>query len=163
MLAALGNQFAAGAADGAERMVVDFTARQAGNLGVQEFDQAAQNAAFCLAAQSQEDEIVPRQDGIGNLRENGFFVAMNAGEEWLARLEFPQQVRAHFIFYGLSGVALACATPPFTQRGCFDLGLSGHRIPHIGTCAEFFARFAKAALFSAALAGRAGTLSRSLL
>ena len=51
----------------------------------------------------EQDEIVARENGVGDLRQNGFFVAVHAGEERLARFEFAQQVRAHLFLYGAAG------------------------------------------------------------
>ena len=80
VVAALGDQFAAGAADGTQRMIVNLAAGDVGNLRIEKVDQAAQDAALGLAAQTEQDEIVPGQNGIDDLRQDRLFVAVNAGK-----------------------------------------------------------------------------------
>ncbi len=72
-----GDFFAAGAADGLQRVIVDFAADHHGNFGVEQIDEAAQNAALGLAAKPQKNEIVAREQGIHDLRHDGIFVTMN--------------------------------------------------------------------------------------
>jgi len=50
------------------------------NFRVQKIHQAAQNAALGLAAQSEKNKIVARQNRVGDLRQYGFLVSMNSGE-----------------------------------------------------------------------------------
>ena len=45
-----------------QRVVVDLAAGHDRNLFVEQIDQAAQDAALGLAAQAEQDEVVPRQD-----------------------------------------------------------------------------------------------------
>src|SRR6267142_178625 len=53
-----GNSFAAGAADGLVGIVIDFAAGDDGHFGVEEIDEAAEDAAFGLAAEAEKNEIV---------------------------------------------------------------------------------------------------------
>ena len=50
-----GDFFAAGAANGAQWIVVDFAARHDGNFGIEQLRQAAQDAALGLSAQTREE------------------------------------------------------------------------------------------------------------
>ena len=95
---------------------MNFAAGDVGNLGVKKFDQAAQDAALGLAAQAEQDEIVARQNGVGDLRQDRFFVAVNAGEERFARFELAQQIRAHLILHRTARRGLVRAPPPLAQR-----------------------------------------------
>src|SRR5213594_401516 len=57
-VAALGNQLAAVLGDRIERIVVDLAAGDDGNLLIEQRDQLAQDPAFRLTAQTQQDEVV---------------------------------------------------------------------------------------------------------
>src|ERR1019366_5519668 len=80
----LGNQVAARAADRRLWIVVNFATGDVGNFHVQEIDQPAQDAALGLAPQTEKNEIVAREDRVGDLRQNSLFVTVNAGEERLS-------------------------------------------------------------------------------
>ena len=73
---------------------MNFASGDVGNFQVQEIDQAAQDAALGLTSQTEEDEIVARQDRVGDLRQNGFFVTVNAREKRLSGFELLQKIRA---------------------------------------------------------------------
>ena len=94
------NQIAARAAERRERIVMNFTTGDVGDFLVEKFDQSAQNAALCLAAQSEQNKIVPRQNRIGDLRQNRFFVPVNARKERLAGFELLENVGAKFVLHG---------------------------------------------------------------
>ena len=72
------NQVAAAPADRAVRIVVDLAAFHVWQHIVQQRRQHADQARLGLAAQSQQNEIVPRKKGVHDLRHHGFFVAHNA-------------------------------------------------------------------------------------
>ena len=99
-VAALGNQVAAGAAQRRERIVMDFASGDVGNFQVQELDQAAQDAALGLASQTEENEIVARENGVGDLRQYSFFVTVNPREERLSGFQLLQEIRAEFFLDG---------------------------------------------------------------
>ncbi len=80
-IVALGSQaFAASAANGSQRMVVDFAPCDHRNFRVQKLHQAAQDTAFGLATQSKENEIVAGQQGVHDLRNDAVVVSMHAGK-----------------------------------------------------------------------------------
>jgi len=95
-VAAIGNQVPAGTAQRREWIVVNLASGNVGNFHVQEINQAAQDAALGLASQTQEDEIMTPQNRIGDLRQNGILISMNAGKKRLSGLELLQKVRAEF-------------------------------------------------------------------
>ena len=76
---------------------MDLAAGHDRDLLVEQIDQTAKDAALRLAAQSEQDEIVPRQDGVDELRDDGVVVADDAGEERLARLQLPNEVVANLL------------------------------------------------------------------
>ncbi|MCL6481594.1 MAG: hypothetical protein K6U02_07700 [Firmicutes bacterium] len=89
--------FPAGAADRTVWVVVDLASGHHRNGLVEKIHQAAQEAAFGLPAQAEQDEVVSRQNGIDDLRHDGVFIAMDAGEKGFARLDLRQQVFAHLL------------------------------------------------------------------
>jgi len=60
----VGDFFAAGAADGAERIVIDFAAGDDWNFRVEQLRKTAQDAALRLAAQTEQDEIVTERSAL---------------------------------------------------------------------------------------------------
>jgi len=79
---------------------VNLASGDVGNFQVQEINQAAQDAALGLASQTQEDEIVTRQNRIGDLRQNGILISMNAGKKRCSGFELLQKIRAEFFLNG---------------------------------------------------------------
>ena len=65
-----------------KRIVVDFGAGDDRNLLVEQFGELANDAALCLAAQAEQDDVVPRQNGVDQLRNNGFVVTDDAGKSF---------------------------------------------------------------------------------
>ena len=58
-----------------------FGAGDVGEMRVEQRGESAQDARLRLAAQAEQDEVVPREDGVDDLRDDGVFVADDAGEE----------------------------------------------------------------------------------
>jgi hypothetical protein len=81
LVAALGDQLAPILRNRLEGIIVDLAASQDGNLLVEQRDQLAENAALCLAAQAEQDEVVARKDRVDQLGDHGLFVTHNAGEQ----------------------------------------------------------------------------------
>lgn len=65
------------------RVVMNLAAREVGNLWIKQGRQRAQNAALRLSAQTEQNEIVARQNGVNQLRDNRVFVPHDAGEHRL--------------------------------------------------------------------------------
>ena len=80
-----------------ERIVVDLAARHDRDFVVEQPDQAAEDAALGLAAQPEQDEVVPRKDGVDELRDDRLVVADDAGEQRLARLQLADQIVADLL------------------------------------------------------------------
>ena len=99
-IAALGDQLAAVLGERLERVVVDLAARDDRNLFIEQRDELAQDAALRLPAQSQQNEIVARKDGVDELRQDRLFVAQDAGKQRRAVLQQADQVLPHLVFDG---------------------------------------------------------------
>ncbi len=119
-VAFLGDQIAAAAADGMKRIVADFAARHVGQVFIQKPGQHPDDAGLGLAAQTQQDEIVPRQHGVNDLRHHGIFVAHNAREQVLAALQLADQILPQLAFDG------ALAEVPLAKFAAFQ-GSKGRR------------------------------------
>jgi hypothetical protein len=78
---------------------MDFATGDVGYLGVQQRGQSAQNAAFGLAAKPEQNEIMTRQNGVDDLRDNGVVVTDYAGEDRGVVSELRDQVLAQFVFH----------------------------------------------------------------
>src|SRR5690348_8321183 len=70
-LAALGNQFAATAADRHVRTVMNFAAGDIRHQRIEQRSESAKDAAFGLTAKTEKNEIMPRQNGVYDLRDDG--------------------------------------------------------------------------------------------
>ena len=92
------NRLPAVRADRMIRIIVDFRTGNDRNLIVEKICKLANDAALCLATQAQQNQIVPREDRIDELRNNRLVIANNAGKQFLAPLEFANQIRAHLVF-----------------------------------------------------------------
>src|SRR6266851_2439167 len=95
-----GDFFAAGAADGFQRIVIDFAAGDDGHFRIEEVDEAAKNSAFGLAAEAEQNEIVAGEQGIDDLRNDSVFVAVDAGEKRFALFDGTEQIAAELILNG---------------------------------------------------------------
>ena len=62
-------------------VVAEFGAGDVRALGIEQRGERAQDAAFGLAAQAEQDEVVARKEGVDDLRDDGVVVADDAGEE----------------------------------------------------------------------------------
>ena len=66
-------------------IVVNLTTRDNGHLLVEQPGHRPEQPALCLAAKTQQDEIVTGQDGVDDLRDNRFIVTDDAREEAVSR------------------------------------------------------------------------------
>ena len=89
-----------------ERVVVDLAAGHDRNLLVEQIDQTAQDAALRLAAQTEQDEVVPRQNRVDQLRDDRFVVADDAGEQPFAGLQLAHEVVANLLLHRSHAVRL---------------------------------------------------------
>ena len=85
------------------------------NLLVEQIDEAAQDAALGLAAQAEQDEVVTREDGVDELRDDGLVVADDAGKERFARLQLANQVVADFLLDGSEARSPASRSPQIAE------------------------------------------------
>ena len=61
--------------------------------------QSAQDSGLRLSAQAKEDEVVTAEQRVDDLRHHRLFVADDAVEDWFARREPGEEVRAKLIFH----------------------------------------------------------------
>ncbi len=99
------DQVETAAADRGKRMVVDLTARDGRDMRVEKADQRAHDPALCLPALTEEDDVVARDDCVGELRQDGVVVADDTFEQRLSRAKSGQQVAAHLLLDGLALMA----------------------------------------------------------
>src|SRR5262245_4601147 len=97
---------------------MDLTARYHGNFRVEQIDQAPQDAALRLSAQSEQDEVVAREDRVDQLRNDGVVVADDAGKQRVAGLQLADQVVADLL---LDRTHLRSTLPPKFTQGSNDV------------------------------------------
>src|SRR5208282_3579023 len=73
--------FAAGAANGPQRVIVNFAAGNHGDFRVEQLNQAAKDAALGLAAQPQQNKIMAREQCVHDLRNHTVLIAVHAREK----------------------------------------------------------------------------------
>ena len=75
-----------------------------GDCGIEQRGQRAQNAGFGLAAQAEQNEVMAREHGVHDLRDDRIFIADDAGEERIlgfgGRAQAGDQVIAELVFDG---------------------------------------------------------------
>ena len=121
-----GNQVTAAAADGRVRIVVNFAARDVGHPGIEQGCKRAQNTAFGLSAQSEQDEIMAREDRVDDLWDDCVVITNDAGED-RGRGSLPCSRRRVIRFSRISS---------FTRREarrCSENGLVRNS-PNVGHC-----------------------------
>ena len=94
------DQLPAGAGDRVKGVFVNRTPWQVeiGDLFVQEADQEPHQPAFGLPLLAQEEQIVPGDQAEVDLRDDGVVVSDDAGEEFLAPAEHPDEIVVDFAF-----------------------------------------------------------------
>ena len=86
-----------GGQDRLERALVEVAAGDHGRVLVQEAGQRAQDARLGLAAQAEQDEVVPRQDRVDDPGQHGLVVADDAWKQRLVRVQAGEQVGAQLL------------------------------------------------------------------
>ncbi len=79
-----------------DRVVVNLAAGDDGQRLVEQGRQGAEEARFGLAAQAEQDEVVPREHRVDHLGYDRVVVADDAGKEGLTGAELANQVVADF-------------------------------------------------------------------
>ncbi len=80
-----------------ERIVVDLAVGNHRNPLVEQRRQRAENARLGLAAQAEQDEVMPREHGVHQLRHDRVVVADDAGEQRVFPAQVFRQVVAHLV------------------------------------------------------------------
>ena len=68
-------------------------------------EEPAKNAALGLAAQAEKNEIVAREQGIDDLRDDSVFIAMHAGKKCFAFFDGAEQIATELILDGARNAA----------------------------------------------------------
>jgi hypothetical protein len=76
-----------------KRIVVNFRTGDDRDALVEQIGEQTNDAALCLAAQAEQDDVVPRQDRIDQLRNDRVVVADDAGKEFFAARSFLIRLR----------------------------------------------------------------------
>jgi hypothetical protein len=80
-----------------EGIVIDLAPGDDRDLLVEQAREGPEDPGLRLAAQAEQDEIVPREERVHDAWYDGVFVAVNAGKQVVAALEGRDQVGANFI------------------------------------------------------------------
>ena len=100
VVALLFNQVLAVAADRPVRVIVDLASRDVGQLLVQQRRQHADDARLRLPAQPQQNEVVPRQQRVDDVRHHCLLKTDNAREQGFLLLQLANEVLTNLVFYG---------------------------------------------------------------
>ncbi len=106
-------------ADGADRVegiVVDLAALDNGHVLVEQVDQRPGDACLGLAPLAQEDDVLPGEDRVLNLGNDGILIANDAGKQLLTAADHANEVPAHLLIDGLDGVT---GGSELTDGGCW--------------------------------------------
>ena len=79
-------------------VVVNLAPGDVGRLRIEQARQCPQYSALCLAAQTEQDKVMARQDRVHQLGDNRIVIAHNAGKDGAISLQAVDQVLAQFIF-----------------------------------------------------------------
>ena len=94
-----------------------------GNGLVEQVHELPEHPRLGLAAQAQEEHVVPGEDGVLDLGDDGLFVAEDVGKKRLAGPELGDQVAPHLVLDRLDPIA---ARPQFAQS---PGPIPPHRVP----------------------------------
>ena len=110
----------AGMADRLEGIVIDLAAREEGDLFVEQADERPQNATLGLAAQTEQNEIMPGEDSIADLRHHAVVVTDDPRENGIIAVlvQTRNQVVAQLIFdsAGAKDIFRKGASAQFAER-----------------------------------------------
>ena len=77
---------------------MDLTSGDVRSVRIEQRGECAQNAALRLTAQTEQDEVMARQNRVHDLRHNRVVVAHDAREDGAISLQPVDQVLAQFVF-----------------------------------------------------------------
>ncbi len=104
-IALLGHQVAGRPGDRGIRIVVDLGAGDDRDRVVEQVHELAEHPRLGLAAQAEEQHVVPRQDGVLDLGDDRLFVTEDIREQRLAGLELGHEVPPHLILDRLDPIS----------------------------------------------------------
>src|SRR5215217_3376637 len=83
--------------DRAQWVVVHFGTGDDWYALIEQISQQANDAALCLPAKAKQNDVMPRQNGVNQLRNNGVLVAHDAGKQLLAAAQFSYEIATQLI------------------------------------------------------------------
>ena len=83
---------------GSKRIVVNFGAGDDRYFVIQKLGELADDAALGLSSEAQQNNVVPRENGVDELGDNCFVVTDDAAKKFLAARKFLYQICAQFVF-----------------------------------------------------------------
>ena len=113
--------------DGLKRIVVDFRAGDDRNLIVEQLGELTNDAALRLAAQSEQDDVVLRENRVDELGNDGFVVADDAGKEFFAALQFLDEIGAQLVFDRDASVAALLLVRRKSLASSHEVSWTAHR------------------------------------
>ena len=99
-VAALGQQLPGVLRDRRERVVVHLAPGDDRDPLIEQTGQLAEDSALGLAPEAQQDEVMPGEQGVHDLGEDGVFVAHDSRERAVARLQPGEQVAPDLVANG---------------------------------------------------------------
>src|SRR5215831_12431078 len=78
---------------------MNLASRQVRDLRIEQRRQCAQDAALGLSTQSQQDEVMPRENGVHDLRDNRIIEAYDAREHRAVASEAHQQIVSQLVLH----------------------------------------------------------------
>ena len=123
-LVSLGGQAAAARrTEGRERVVVNLAAGDDRDFRIELIGQRAEEPRLGLTAQTEENEVMFGEQGVGDLRHDALVIADDAPEQGLAGAQARNRIGAQFLFHGASRHA--------TGRGGLAQGPERGRMTHV--------------------------------
>ena len=98
MIAELFYLVAAGLANGFKGVVIYFAPIDHGDHIIQEIDQVTRHTGLCLAAFAKKDDVLPGENGVFDLRDNGLFIAYNPRKDVFPSPDLLYQIFAQLFF-----------------------------------------------------------------
>src|SRR5208337_5038899 len=91
--------------DRMEWMVIELGSGNHRQELVQKMDELPQHPRLGLAPQTQEQHVMPRENGVLDLGDDGLFVTEDVWKERFTGPELPDQVASHLVLHRLDPVA----------------------------------------------------------
>src|SRR5437870_2560622 len=95
----LGNLIAAAAANRSIGIIMNLASGKIGHLRVEQGSEGAKHSALGLTAESEQDEVMTREQGIDDLGNDGIVVADDARKDLTSIAQLHREVFADLVFH----------------------------------------------------------------